>query len=227
MKHLLQFASLTLAHAVLSLGLSMFFFGMCYAEDRSTWICRIDEFVLVPFTFPLSLWFPNGFEFSFIPLNSLLAAVLGYSAYQLFQYVTTPTSRATSVRRALNLLMVVAVAAPCFWLVQHRMRVATQSEYGEILVASIAGGSFEFWSNIDSDTFRTLRYANHEFRGPFRRALFDETWGTVELGYCFDSGAFLYLTLPVDPIAPDDFDIRFHVAGSTLAEPCNNSDAAV
>jgi hypothetical protein len=98
-----------------------------------------------------------------------------------------------------------------------------QAELGNTIVASIASGSPEYLRRFPPAAAATLAEARNDFRGEFRQVLLDETWGVIELGYCFESGAFVYLTLPASEGHIEVFDIHPAVAGSSRAARCKKT----
>ena len=93
-------------------------------------------------------------------------------------------------------------------------------EFARALIESI---------RVDSDLHREFLYSddlaelpsNREFlSGNPRRVLVDETWGTWELGYCFPSGAFVYLTMATEPNPPMPAQVFVHAPKAFRSEIC-------
>ena len=123
-------------------------------------------------------------------------------------------------RRAILILAGVPFLGAC------DSHVDAQAEFGDTIVASIASGSPQYLSRFPPAAAAIIAEARNDFRGEFRRVLVDETWGVIELGYCFKSGAFVYLTLPASEGHVDVFDIHPAVAGSIRAARCKRAGAA-
>jgi len=97
-----------------------------------------------------------------------------------------------------------------------RERVA----FGDSVVASISSGSSDLLERLPVDAKEFLNETKELAKPEFRRILVDETWGVVELGYCFSSGVFLYMTLPTSDEPPEILDLHIYGAESELSKRC-------
>ena len=105
-------------------------------------------------------------------------------------------------------------------------QISERSEFGENFIFSLASGSTESLARVPSDAAAVLALNPDQFRGEFRRVLIDETWGIVELGYCFSTGALILLNLPTSQDPPPTLDLSAYPAGEGFARRCGEQGAA-
>ena len=104
--------------------------------------------------------------------------------------------------------------------------ISERADFGQSVVSSISSGSQEFLERFPSEATEILISHPLQFRGEFERVLFDETWGTVELGYCFSTGALILLNVPTTGELPSTLDHSAYPAGIGFARRCPDPGAA-
>ncbi len=104
--------------------------------------------------------------------------------------------------------------------------IQSKGEFGDSIIASLAAGSSEYVHRLPAEAQEALTNAREDLTGDFSRVLTDETWGVVELGYCFATGAFVSLTLPTHREPAEELDIHVYTVGSHSADRCAARGAA-
>ena len=124
-----------------------------------------------------------------------------------------------------NLQVLVAILAAVALAVlaisfQRDQVVDAADEFARALIESIRVDSDLHREFLSSDDLAELPSNRDFLSGNLRRVLVDETWGAWELGYCFPSGAFVYLTMATNPSPPKPAQVSVHAPKAFRSEIC-------
>jgi hypothetical protein len=105
-----------------------------------------------------------------------------------------------------------AVSVNAFW--------RTNRKFAEEIVASAASGSPLYRELLPASELEAVSARRHLLVGKPREVLADETWGALEFGFCFPTGAFAYVTFATEGSPPKPAGLTVHEPTSVESKIC-------
>ena len=106
------------------------------------------------------------------------------------------------------------------WLGRERAFMHANEKFADDLIASAQSDTLLHRQVLSTSDIAALMEKRDLLRGGGRRVLVDETWGAMEFGYCFPSGAYAYLTFPTRGDPPKPATLAVDEPGTTGTDRC-------
>lgn len=94
--------------------------------------------------------------------------------------------------------------------------------FADALLDSARSGTALHGEVLSSNDRQGIAAQRQLIAGVARRVVLDETAGTMEVGYCFPSGSYAYVTFPTDGDPPKPSTFAVHESGSPFARTCDD-----
>jgi len=93
-------------------------------------------------------------------------------------------------------------------------------QFAEAVLASASSDTPFHREVLSANQLSLLASQRPLLAGEPRRVLVDETWGEMEFGYCFASGAYAYITFLDEPAPPKPATLTVYQPSSPSAAIC-------